>query len=279
MNKADITYQDKLNELRLDISHPNSSGINFVFVEGDTDIRLFRKFFNLEKCKVESIPGGNCKLEECVETLVSIYPLIIGIRDSDFIKLDSTEYNKKNMFLTDFHDIEISMLNFEPILNSIVFEYSNLPKNKHNDLKESIIRSILDVGYLKWLNYKDNLELEFSAGFQDLVCFVNQAIDFDQYIDRVLSKSKNAQLNSKEVIKQKVIALKSQNPDALQLTNGHDLLNIFAKYFREEHTIKGLSGDDLSCTLRMLFNHEFFTQTNMYNEIILWQEKEATVLF
>ena len=49
MNKADITYQDKLNELRLDISHPNSSGINFVFVEGDTDIRLFRKLgFNEE---------------------------------------------------------------------------------------------------------------------------------------------------------------------------------------------------------------------------------------
>jgi len=34
MRKQDITYQDKLNELKLDLSHPNNSGIAFVLVEG-----------------------------------------------------------------------------------------------------------------------------------------------------------------------------------------------------------------------------------------------------
>ena len=63
MKKADISYQEKLNELRLDISHPNSNGISFILLEGDTHIRLFRKLFNLNNCKVENIPGGNKKLE------------------------------------------------------------------------------------------------------------------------------------------------------------------------------------------------------------------------
>ena len=279
MNKSDITYQDKLNELRLDISHPNSRGINFIFVEGETDIRLFRKFFNLEKCKVENIPGGNSKLEECVETLINIYPLIIGIRDSDFIRLEEILYNKKNMFLTDFHDMEVSMLNHEPILNSLVFEYSELPKDKHIELREKVVESIINVGYLKWLNFKENLEFELTSGFQDLVSFVNQDIDFNQYLDRIISKSKNARLTSKEVILVKINELRALKPDKMQLTNGHDLLNIFAKYFREECQQKGLSGENLACSIRMLFNLNFFTETKLYDELVNWQVESATQLF
>ena len=79
MRKQDITYQDKLNELRLDISHPNNKGIAFVLLEGESDIRLFRKLFDLDNCKVEAIPGGKFKLEACVDELANIYPLIIGI--------------------------------------------------------------------------------------------------------------------------------------------------------------------------------------------------------
>ena len=279
MKKSDITYQDKINELRLDISHPNSRGINFIFLEGETDIRLFRKFFNLAKCKVENIPGGNCKLEECVEMLVNIYPLIIGIRDSDFIRLEEMSYNKKNMFLTDFHDMEVSMLSHEPILNSLVFEYSDLPKNKHIELREKVLESIILVSYLKWLNFKENLEFEFTAGFHDLVSFVNLNIDFDQYLDRVISKSKNARLTSKELILKKIDELKALNPDKMQLTNGHDLLNMFAKYFREECQQNGLSGDNLACSVRMLFNLNFFVETNLYSELTRWQIEFETELF
>ena len=138
MNKKDITYQDKMNELRLDISHPNSKDVNFIFVEGDSDIKLFRKFFLLDKCKVESIPGGNVKLEECVSTLIEDYPLIIGIRDADFKNLDSFCYSNKNMFLTDFHDIEVTMLSQEVVLSSLVFEFTDFPKSQHLQFRNNI---------------------------------------------------------------------------------------------------------------------------------------------
>ena len=97
MNKQDITYQDKLNELRLDVRHPNSKKTAFVLVEGESDIRLFRKLFNLN-CKVETIPGGNPKVEDCVEELWAYHSLIMGIRDADFIRLNATPYSKKTCF-------------------------------------------------------------------------------------------------------------------------------------------------------------------------------------
>ncbi len=102
MHRGNITFQEKLNELRLDILHPNSRGFTFVLVEGESDIKLFRKLFDLEKCKVENVPGGNHKLEECVETLLLEHSLIIAIRDADFIHLDQdNQYLKNNIFLTD----------------------------------------------------------------------------------------------------------------------------------------------------------------------------------
>ena len=103
MRQEDVTYQDKFNELRLDLSHPNNRGICFVLLEGGTDIRLFKKLFNLAHCRVERIPGGNPKLEEAVSELSPTYELVIGIRDADFINLRATPYSNINMFLTDFH--------------------------------------------------------------------------------------------------------------------------------------------------------------------------------
>lgn len=66
MTKRDITYQDKLNELRMDIKHPNNDGVVFVLVEGETDIRLYRKLFDENTTKVECVPGGNPTVEKAV---------------------------------------------------------------------------------------------------------------------------------------------------------------------------------------------------------------------
>ena len=240
MKKSDISYQEKLNELRLDISHPNSKGLSFILLEGETDIRLFRKLFNLNNCKVENIPGGNIKLEECVQNLVNIYPLIIGIRDADFIRINKSEYLLNNMFLTDLHDIEITILNFEQILNAIVFEYSNIKKDNHLIIKNEFIETIKHISFLKLLNDKDNLELNFSSGFQDLISFSNKKIDFEQYLNRVIAKSPNAVIKDKDKLKEMIILIENSEPDLLQITNGHDLLNSFAKYFREEEKRNGV---------------------------------------
>jgi len=279
MTRHDVTYQDKLNELRLDVSHPNSLGVNYILVEGESDIRLFRKLFDLEKCKIESIPGGKNKLEDCVDTLVNIYPLIIGIRDTDFLNLNNINYNKPNMFLTDKHDIETTILSDNDVLSTLVFEFSDMPKNEHLDLRTNIIESIKMVGYLKWLNNMENLEFKFDSGFYDLVCFVNLNIDFDTYFMRVLSKSPNAQITDISIIKGKIAQLEIRNPDMLHLTNGHDLVKTFANYFKNISGVKGLSDENVASLLRVSFNKQQLENTNLYTELEEWCVNNNTVIF
>ena len=140
MKKTDITFQDRLDELIQDINHYKSKSITFVLLEGDTDVRLFRKFFNENTCKVENITGGNLQLEIAVERLLDIHKLVIGIRDADFIHLNGIDYDKENMFLTDFHDIEMTLIHNDSTFSAVLFEFlSYLPKQEHNKLREKII--------------------------------------------------------------------------------------------------------------------------------------------
>lgn len=279
MIKSDITYQEKLNELRLDISHPKSHGINFVLLEGESDIRLFRKFFDLEKCKVENIPGGNPKLEECVTTLINIYPLIVGIRDSDFIQILDPQYAKQNMFLTDQHDIETTMLNFNPVLNALVFEFSTKKEDEHEALRDSLIEVISSLSYLKLLNEKEGLRLCFSSGFQDLISFTNRNIDLEQYISRIIRKSPDATITDSQIIIQKVTLLRDSNYEKMHLTNGHDLLNVFAKYFREIEGRNGINGEQLETALRLTFTKKMFEETNLFSNLNGWGVAKNTQLF
>ncbi len=279
MNKQDVLYQEKLNELKLDIPHPKSLDINFILVEGDSDIKFFRKFFDREKCKIESVPGGNKSLEKCVDTLVETHSLILGIRDADFLKLSNDDYIQKNIFLTDKHDIETTILSDEGVLNAFVSEFSDKPKNEHLDLRNNIIESIKMISYLKWLNSRENLKLIFSPGFDNLVCFTNLNIDFDSYLKRVLSKSQNAHIKDIDTIKRKIDELQALNPDMLQLTNGHDLAKTFANYFRSILKVKDFSNKNIESSLRMLFNLEQLKTTNLYIELKNWCDDNNTTIF
>jgi len=278
MIRQDVTYQDKLNELRLDVLHPKSSGINFILVEGDSDIRLFRKFFDGERCKIESVPGGKHKLEECVSTLITIYLLIVGIRDADFLHLDNVNYNKSNMFLTDKHDMEMTILSDKGVLSALVFEFSDKPKNEHPGLRDNIIESIKMIGYLKWLNSRESLELKFECGFDDLVSFTNLNIDFNTYFQRVLSKSPNARITDINVIKTKIAQLEKLNPDMLQLTNGHDLMKTFANYFKSSGR-KDASDKHIAGILRTSFNKQHLERTHLFTNLKEWCAVNNTLIF
>jgi hypothetical protein len=264
MKKQDITYLDKLNELRLDLSHPNSKGMCFVLLEGETDIRLFRKVFNLLNCKVENIPGGKPKLEMAVSELLKTYELVIGLRDADFINLDTVLYSSINMFLTDFHDIEMSIINEDDVLSAIIFEFTNIPFANHSLLREQIITSIEKISLLKWLNDIEDLKIVFDkTGFQDLVSFENFRIDFEQYFARLLSKSFNAKITDINTINLKITNLKALNPHPYQLCNGHDFIKNFAQFIREKGKAKSINDELISSILRIKFTKEKFYKTNL----------------
>jgi hypothetical protein len=279
MKQQDITYQDKLNELRLDISHPNNNGLAFVLLEGKSDIRLFRKLFNSEKCKVENIPGGCPKLEECVSVLVNIYPLIIGIRDADFVHLRNESYSKTNIFLTDYHDMEMMLISEDEVFSAFSFEYTSLSQDEHEEARNSIFTTIEQVSLLKWLNEKEHLGYQIEVGFQDLISFRKLEIDFEQYFTRVLAKSPNALLIDLSIIKQKLQSLKETHPDPFQICNGHDFVKALSKYVMETGDGRTVKDEIISSSLRMAYTLEHYKMTKLFATTKSWSDNNNCHLY
>ncbi len=273
MTRQDVTYDYKINELRLDISHPNSDGLAFVLVEGDTDIRLFRKLFNLNNCKVESVPGGNSKIEDGVAELLNKSELVIGIRDADFIHLNNIEYTNKNIFLTDLHDIEMSLVAEDEVFSAIIFEFTSLPKNEHSNTRNEIFNHIDKISLLKWLNEKENLGFKFKdVGIQDLLSFSDNSFDFVAYFSRLIAKSPNTAEHDFNLILNKIENLKTLNPNKYQLCNGHDYIKAFATFLRQKGNRKSVSEDDISILFRTNYRLEFYQNTALFRNTKAWSE-------
>lgn len=279
MTHNDVSYQDKFIELMLDVTHPNNLGKTYILVEGKSDISLFKKIFTLTHCMIESIPGGNAKLELCVTELVKSYPLIIGIRDSDFINLEGCDYSLPNIFLTDYHDIEMTLIAEDEVFSAIVYEFTHIPRDEHILLRNSIAESIKQVSYLKYLNSLHNLQLTFSMGFPFIDSVDNIKIDIDEYLLRVLSKSPTAKITERSILIDKIKELEFSNLDYLQLCNGHDFISALAYYINKFGNLKICSPDYVSRAFRMTYRFDFFSKTNLYLKTKEWADSNLCSIY
>jgi len=93
------------------------------------------------------------------------------------------------------------------------------------------------------------------------------------------TKSPNAQITDINVIKSKITQLEASNPEMLHLTNGHDLVNTFANYFKSVSGINGVSDENIASILRVSFNKQQLEKTNLFTELEMWCNNNNTKIF
>jgi hypothetical protein len=277
MTQKDVTYQDKLSELRLDLSHPNSKGVTFILLEGMSDVRLYRKLFNKTCSKVERVPGGKLKLEQCVADLVITHSNVIGIRDADFLHLSSSSYSCVNMFLTDHHDIEMTLVSFEEVFISLLNEFLDESSViQHRQLTQTMFDVLMDLSCLKWLNELETFGLNFNAvGFVDLISFKNSSFDIRSYLQRVLAKSSTSSHLTTDLILKKIETLKKSKPSELLLISGHDFIKALTSYFNQFRQ-KGLSNEIVASICRVKFSKELFMTTALHKSVSGWASSNSS---
>jgi hypothetical protein len=279
MKKQDITYQDKFDELVMDMRHPNNKSRVFIFVEGESDIKLFRGLFNLTHCKVECIPGGNAKLAQCMTALATHHAHIFGIRDSDFLQLEAHVQAQDNLFLTDYHDIEMTLIAEDEAFSKVIFEHADIGQESHDDIRTNIIKAIEKISLLKCLNARHDLEIQFSsAGFQDLLSFANFEVDFDQYFGRIIKKSPNAKMNEVAAAVSAIHELAKTAPHPLHLCNGHDFMKAFAAFLHAK-TQRSIGDDALSKDFRLAFSKASWAKTALCASTIKWAERNNCIIY
>ena len=279
----DISNQlnTKLNEIRLSKNHPSVKDKVFVLLEGKTDIKLFRNIFNPDKTYITQINGKE-KLKQALEILQNEgYSKIFGIKDSDFDNLEHITYENINLFITDYADMEIHMIEssaFESIINEFASE--NCYEIFLDNLKENLYNETISIGYIRWFNEKLSKSINFKRlNYENFInkSECNISIDLNKLINEVVNISS---LNKQE-IENEIKNLKLISDDYLQICNGHDITKILAYLLNHQGNSDktNIKQERIEEALRLSYSFNDFQKTILYNNLDNWQQQHNIQFF
>ena len=270
--RGNVDATDKINDIRLSLNSVMGSKMVWILVEGEDDCKLYDKFFDAAKAKVEFVNGGKGQLTIALNTLTAETEQVIGIQDADFLHLDKSYPAVKNLFYTDFHDIETTMLNFNDVLRNLFTEYRM--QKQQEDIWTNVLEETSYIAYIRWYNDKNNCEILFSGlrfGKEALSVVSDGKITLHKEgLLRELnerSQNKTEELTSENIDS---FIVSNKTNDLLNLCNGHDLTALLSLIIGGK-----VSHNEFCRHLRLSFTFQYFSQTKLYSAISTWQTESG----
>jgi hypothetical protein len=275
----------------------------FIFVEGDTDVKLYGKLLD-DNQNIKLIPEcchehtsdkhlkGSKNVQESTEFFLtknySKYKRsIIGIRDADFLRLNGEEPSE-NVFLTDAHDSEMMMLMCDETFKDLVREYIPSELENFRELRAHFLESLEFLSYLRWLSDNDDIRIKFeNLSFSEFCNLENSqtvkciVIDQNKLVShlntRSVEKKRAVSIQDIEMFQQEWAACQPEI-DLYDLCNGHDMEKMIAWYLKRVHKLQK-ADQDIGAALRLSYNKQNFISTRLYQNLVRWQEENQVSLF
>jgi hypothetical protein len=257
---------DTIDQIRLFINSDLGKNMVYVLVEGINDCKIYPKFFDKNKTSVEYVNGGKGQVLIALNELKKITKQVISICDADFNHLQNVVPYTNNLFFTDYHDIEMTMLFIDGVLNDTLTEYK-LQNNSSAILRKALEEAQI-IGYIRWHNEIDVIKLDFKGmglGHFVMPHDINAHLDVDIYINALNKRSKHktktityAEINN--------FMLTHNTDDLFNLCNGQDVTALISLIIDS-----GISHENFCSILRASFNVNYFHKTKLYSNILKWQ--------
>lgn len=256
--KSNLTKDTIISDIKLLLGADINKKNVYIVVEGEDDIKFFRKFCKDNVTIYESFSGKN-GVEEIVDSKELCDSRVIGIRDKDYCK------NAKNnrIFFYDRCCLEMMIVGFDESFNSIYCEFYK-GKIEANKLKEHILTELYKVSKIRKYNEEYNKGINFNGlSFSSLINNEDK-LDEEKFIEKlkVLNSGKSIDfINS-------IIDLGNVNTnDLLDITNGHDFIFFFKVLCDKNCNKNSVNDKQISSVLRGSFNNEFLQRTTLYKTI------------
>ena len=266
----------KANEIRLLLKHPSHKDNMIIILEGETDIRLFRSLLKHECISLESVDGKLDLIQVVEELNGDSTGSVIGVCDADYdhILNIAEDREKSGVYLTDVHDAEMMM--FESAsLKSYIDEYTNQDNyiEVSEGLKYSVISASRRIGFLRLINIKEHLNINFKGlnfnSFVD-VSKLDVNVDVEALIDLLLGRSRNLKNGvTKEYLNEKYNEYSEKDYPDNQLCCGHDITNIVAMIYSQKWAScdTNLNREKVEAALRIGYTMDEFSKTKLFKSI------------
>jgi hypothetical protein len=236
-----------------------------ILTEGKEDANIYSELFNDMTTKI-FISNGFNQLQKALKTLSAQFDDIIGIRDADYCHLTGKYSSVKNLFFTDFHDIEMTMFHTSSLLLTVFTKYGK--QDKLNKIWEKSIKLASYTGYIRWY-YRDN-KIDTSTKFS---LFDHSGLNIDNWDENRLVAKINSKIQtaiSPQIINTFIEQHKTE--DIYNLCNGHDMTTLIMLALKIN---KGKFINDVIA----VFKDSGFIHTKLYQDLLNWQNKTGHKLF
>jgi len=265
--QSSICARDAIDQIILSLNSDIGKDLVYILVEGINDCKTYRRLFYQNKTNIEYV-NGKGQVSIALNELNNITKQVIGICDADFCHLEKNLPNIHDLFFTDFHDIEMTMLSIDGVLNDVLIECEL--QNSTEEILQKALEEAQIIGYVRWLNQVDKIKLRFEGlGLGGFVAphDINAHLDIEAYLYALNKRSNN---KTKEVtsIDIKIFFHKNNTLDFYNLCNGHDVTAVIALIVGSK-----ISHEHFCTILRASFNTNYFSKTILYENIKKWQNK------
>lgn len=251
-----------------------------IVFEGDIDQRFYNRFIDEESC-LSFAPNGKDEAIHIFEMLESAnLDGVLFIVDADFNRLEGKYLNKNNFFLTDTHDLETMILK-SPALEKLLIEHGSRQKIKriteaqNKDIRQILLEAGIQIGYLRWVNEKDNLSLKFEGiSFNEFIDENLLTLKLVQMIITVQNKSQRHNIKIED-IQERLSQLTNPDHDHWDVCCGHDLVCILSFGLRKvlgTNNANAVTPEHIELDLRLSFEEAYFLATQLYKSLKAWEK-------
>jgi hypothetical protein len=245
-----------------------------LIVEGDSDSRCFQKFTRASACRIFS-PGACGGREQALALFTDLkekrLPGVAALVDADCDRFWGRARVHSDVCWTSAADREV-MIIMSPALD-IFLGHHNFVGDR-SELRLQLMGAALPLGCLRIMNRRANWGLDFKG--TSFVRFIDPATlgcDQRSCCDDLLANNPNAQVDELALMLA-IEEIRRRNIPAHDVVCGHDLSAIIA-LASKTRLGTSLSTVQVEWQLSDFFELAHFTQTSTFDELALWEQRNA----
>jgi hypothetical protein len=200
--------------------------------------------------------------------------------DADFCHLEKDCPRTVNLFLTDYHDLEIGLI-FSNAFCKVLGELGSEEKLRNaagggrtDALRKILLAATAPLGALRWLNKSKSYSLKFDGiNFSTFVDKSRLHVDTEAMCRAVCQGCRKDTLIKQAVIE--VRGILGKGHDQKQLCCGHDMVEVMGialrKFWGTQEACE-VSEERLARSLRLAYKMEDFARTQLHEALRKWEK-------
>lgn len=253
-------FEGKSADVFLTFNNDLTSQKVVLLIEGEDD-RIFYSNFIIEENVYLFVMDGHEWMSNVLNDLTFIFPNQLGaIKDADFCHLDNKYPAQDNLFITDCHDWEMTIVS-QDRTSKIAAKYG-INAIEANTIHEEVLHELQNYSYVRWAN-------SHIPRIDDRVEFLKDAENMKgKTIAEVVTIVNGNQKDNRRIELEYVSNFMDQHivADPRQLHNGHDYMRMLRKILSEKSK-QNIKGGEIPNAYSQLYTGADFSLTKLAQDL------------